>query len=63
MKGANRPITSREYKLMLNVDRFGDRKAGIQAFARLFEFLVDSQGGEIVERHLVGGEEVDRLKI
>jgi hypothetical protein len=50
MKGANRPITSREYKLMLNVDRFGDRKAGIQAFARLFEFLVDSQGGEIVER-------------
>ncbi len=48
--GTNRPITSREYKLMLNVDRFGDRDAGIRAFARLFEFLVGNQGGKIVKR-------------
>lgn len=28
MTPTNRPITSREYKLMLNTERFRDRKAG-----------------------------------
>jgi hypothetical protein len=39
MARTNRPLTSREYKLMLNPDRFTNRGGGIAAFHDLLEFL------------------------
>lgn len=47
MNSSNRPITSREYKLMLNADRFKDREEGIEVFLRLIEFLIKKEGGAI----------------
>jgi hypothetical protein len=48
MATSNLPVTSREYKLMLNVGRFEDRKKGTEAFRKLIEFLLDKEGGKIV---------------
>jgi hypothetical protein len=45
----NLPVTSREYKLMLNTDRFGDRAQGTDAFFALLKFLVQKEGGSITE--------------
>jgi hypothetical protein len=45
---ANRPITSREYKLMLNTERFRDRQAGAALFWELLKFLVTNQGNEFI---------------
>jgi hypothetical protein len=45
---SNRPITSREYKLLLNTERFRDRAAGAGLFWKLIEFLVENQGNEII---------------
>jgi len=42
----NRPITSREYKLLLNTERFRERKEGAKLFWRMLEFLVRNQGNE-----------------
>jgi hypothetical protein len=47
MKRCNRPITSREYKLMLNVDRFSNRASGTETFWRLVKSLAQEQGGKI----------------
>lgn len=44
---SNMPVTSREYKLMLNVDRFQDLKKGSEIFAGLLKFLIEKEGGEI----------------
>lgn len=41
------PITSREYKLILNDDRFRDREQGCRAFWQLVEYLVKGYGGTI----------------
>lgn len=49
MAQSNRPITSREYKLMLNADRFKDRRQGVLAFWNLVHFLVTKQNGVIIE--------------
>ncbi len=49
MEGSNRPVTSREYKLMLNVHRFMDRAAGIAAFWELTKFMSEKHGGSVVE--------------
>ncbi len=49
MKSANRPITSREYKLMLKVDRFGNLKQGSKDFWDMVKSLVKDQGGKDVE--------------
>lgn len=46
MNRSNWPVTSREYKLMLNADRFKDREQGSEAFWSLVDFLVDKQGGK-----------------
>lgn len=46
MQPPNKPITSREYKLMLNADRFKDRDDGSDAFWDLVAALVEKQGGE-----------------
>jgi hypothetical protein len=43
----NRPVTSREYKLMLNVDRFRDRVQASQEFFGLLDFLVGKEGGKV----------------
>jgi hypothetical protein len=48
MKPTNRPITSREYKLLLNTERFRDRQVGADLFWKLIEFLVENQGNEII---------------
>ena len=50
MSLSNVPVTSREYKLILNSDRFQNFEAGEGAFWHLVEFLVSKNGGEIVER-------------
>lgn len=44
---ANRQVTSREYKLMLNTDRFEQRGRGAEVFLGLLRFLVGKQGGEV----------------
>jgi hypothetical protein len=48
MKPTNRPITSREYKLMLNTERFRDRSAGAGLFWQVLAFLVANQGNEVI---------------
>src|SRR5262245_36490973 len=50
MKISNQPVTSREYKLMLNSDRFSDRDRGAERFLNLIDFLIRKQGGSIIER-------------
>lgn len=47
MSGSNLPVTSREYKLMLNTDRFKDRNHGSQVFIGLTDFLISKEGGTI----------------
>jgi hypothetical protein len=49
MNISNPPVTSREYKLMLSVDRFKDRQQGSQVFVRLIDFLIKKEGGNIIE--------------
>ena len=39
------PITSREYKLILNGDRFFDRESGCQEFLGIVKFLAEECGG------------------
>jgi hypothetical protein len=41
------PITSREYKLILNNDRFHDREQGCREFWQLVEYLVKEDDGTI----------------
>ncbi|HEX8500536.1 MAG TPA: CYTH domain-containing protein [Pyrinomonadaceae bacterium] len=43
MSQTNIPVTSREFKLMLNVDRFQNRAAGAEAFWRLAAFIVEKK--------------------
>src|SRR5215210_361340 len=45
----NLPVTSREYKLMLNTDRFIDRNQGSEVWLSLVDFLVEKHGGQIIE--------------
>lgn len=45
----NLPITSREYKLFLNADRFKERTAGVEIFFKLIEFIVKKEGGKITD--------------
>jgi hypothetical protein len=49
MDMSNRPVTSREYKLMLNVDRFKDREHASEVFLSLLDFLVRKARGSVVE--------------
>ena len=56
MTPTNRPITSREYKLMLNTERFRDRRAGAGLFWKLLTFLVENQGNEVIS------DQVDHLE-
>jgi hypothetical protein len=50
MDTSNCPVTSREYKLMLDVDRFKDRERASGAFLSLLDFLVRKAGGRVVEK-------------
>lgn len=47
---SNRPVTSCEYKLMLNVDRIEDRERASQVFFSLLDFLVRKERRSVVER-------------
>lgn len=49
MKYANLPITSREYKLMLNVTHFKEQEQGVREFWELVKFLASRQGAKITE--------------
>ncbi len=46
----NRAITSREYKLILNADRFENVERGSETFWNLIEFLIRKQDGKIVQK-------------
>jgi hypothetical protein len=50
MSETNFPVTSREYKLMLNTDRFKDRAQGSKVFLELIDFLITKEGGTVIER-------------
>ncbi len=50
MSETNLPVTSREYKLMLNTDRFKDRDQGSKVFLELIDFLIKKEGGTVIER-------------
>lgn len=54
----NRPVTSREYKLMLNTDRFENSARGTDSFFALLKFLIEKGGGAIKETQT---EETRRL--
>lgn len=56
MARTNRPLTSREYKLMLNPDRFTDWGGGIAAFHDLLAFLFKRLEVEDVDRKDVSEE-------
>ena len=59
MSTSNHPVTSREYKLMLNVDRFKDRKQGADVFFHLLDFLITKKArGKITK---LQNEEEGRL--
>lgn len=53
----NRPIASREYKLMLNADRFKDRDEGVRIFFNLIKLLIEKESGEIEAQN-----EIERRK-
>jgi len=42
----NRPISSREFKLMLNTNSFINRKEGIRKFSEILQFQLRNQNGE-----------------
>jgi uncharacterized protein YjbK len=46
----NLPISSREYKLFLNADRFRERSAGAEIFFKLIQFIVEKEGGKITDK-------------
>ena len=50
MPSSNHPVTSREYKLMLNTDRFKDKARGAERFLDLIELSINKAGGRIIEK-------------
>src|SRR5215510_5965839 len=50
MKTSNHPVTSREYKVMLNAHRFKDREQGAEEFMELIAFLIGKEGGEVTKK-------------
>lgn len=42
-------VTSREYKLILNGDRFGNWEKGSQSFIEIVEFLAAQHGGKFID--------------
>jgi hypothetical protein len=49
----NHSVTSREYKLMLNTERFKNRDEGSLVFLNLIDFLIGKEGGAIIEKQNV----------
>ncbi|MFZ0327248.1 MAG: hypothetical protein WAL66_08105 [Nitrososphaeraceae archaeon] len=56
MAHSNRPLTSREFKIMLNTNRFMDRKKGIKEISTIIESLIEKQDGKFN----ADGEEKER---
>jgi len=50
MKISNHPVTSREYKVMLNSHRFKDKDRGAEEFLELIAFLITKERGTVIER-------------
>ncbi|MEZ4866967.1 MAG: hypothetical protein R3C14_36935 [Caldilineaceae bacterium] len=59
----NRPITSREYKLMLNTERFRDRRAGAALFWKLLTFLVENQGNTVLPTSDDPDQDVEKRRV
>ena len=62
MTPTNRPITSREYKLMLNTERFRDRRAGAGLFWKLLAFLIENQGNEVISDHVDLEKDAEKIR-
>ncbi len=62
MTPTNRPITSREYKLMLNTERFRDRRAGASLFWKLLAFLTENQGNEVIPDHADPDKNAEKVR-
>ena len=62
MTPTNRPITSREYKVMLNTERFRDRRAGAGLFWKLLAFLIENQGNEVISDHVDLEKDVEKIR-
>jgi hypothetical protein len=56
MSPDNLPVTSREYKLMLNTTRFENRASGSDAFLQLVKFIVHKEGGDYVDQPDIDGK-------
>lgn len=54
----NRPINSREFKLMLNTTAFINRNEGIKKLSYILQFQLKNQNGEFEESDI---EEKNRL--
>ena len=46
---SNRPLTSREFKTILDRNRFMDKKKGIQEFSAIIKGLVEKQNGRFMD--------------
>jgi hypothetical protein len=46
MAHSNRPLTSREFKIMLQTDHFTDRKKGVKEISSIIESIIEKQGGK-----------------
>ena len=46
MAHSNRPLTSREFKIMLDTNRFMDRKKGTKEISTIIESLIEKKGGK-----------------
>lgn len=59
MAHLNRPLTSREFKIMLDTNRFKDRKKGIKEISSIVESIIEEQGGKF-DAHNKDNEEERR---
>lgn len=62
MSPTNRPITSREYKLLLNTERFRDRVSGTRLFWRMLAFLVGNQGNQVIPENLDPDKDAEKRR-
>lgn len=63
MKTNNLPVTSREYKLMLKMERFADMENGLKEFWNLALFILkDRLKGEIIEEQYFNAKEKEEKR-
>jgi hypothetical protein len=62
MPPANLPLTSREYKLMLDTSRFHDRAGGSGELLALARFIVEKEGGAYVEQGVIDEDKGEKTR-